>query len=75
MIDENKVKFEILKQQMYTLNNNIVNLKNMNNKLISDLKKTIILNERIIGDEELQNISEDYEKIKNIIFSNIISKI
>lgn len=75
MMDENKVKFEILKQQMYSLNNNITNLKNINSKLISDLKKTIILNDQIIGDEELQNISNDYEKIKNIIFTNIISKI
>ena len=76
MVDEiTKKNYLLLEQKMIKLNQEIDELVNMNQKLINKMEDTLILDKKIIKEEEFNTIKETYLKNKNIITSNIIPNI
>lgn len=76
MVDEiTKKNYLLLEQKMIKLNQEIDELVNMNKKLINKMEDTLILDKKIIKEEEFNTIKETYLKNKNIITSNIIPSI
>ena len=73
--EENKIKYQNLKQQVIKLRRKITELQNNNNGLINELSKTIKLNDNIIGNEELINISKNYQTINNTINNDVLVQI
>lgn len=73
--EENKIKYQNLRQQVTKLRKKIIELQNNNKGLINELSKTIKLNDEIIGNEELNNISENYRTINNTINNDLLTSI
>ena len=73
--EENKIKYQNLRQQVTKLRKKIIELQNNNKGLINELSKTIKLNNEIIGNEELNNISENYRTINNTINNDLLTSI
>lgn len=76
MVDElTKNKYLLLEQNMKKLNQELDELLNLNKKIISKMTDTLILDNKIIKEEELKLMNELYLKDKNIVTSNIIPNI
>ncbi len=60
-----------INQQIYNLKNNIEELQDINRKLVKLLNDTIILNDDPVDNIEITKVENNYQKIKEIINTNI----
>ena len=68
MIENNN---QNLNEQLYNLKNSIEELQTINSKLLNILKDTIILDDSPVGNREINEIANNYQKITEIINNEI----
>lgn len=73
MIDDiTRQKYNILKNQLYTIKNKLSTLNEYNEELYSLLKESVLLDNNIFNEELLSSINNEIKEISIELINNII---